>query len=158
MTFNHRGTTHTVSSTWSSNADDSGMKRALRNGSYSDLNIYYVSDIEGGYLGHSTYPQKDVTEGSEDFNDDGCVILASTVPEGEMEGYNLGRTTTHEVGHWFGLLHTFQGGCENTDGGDRVKDTPAQAGPTDGCPEGRDSCKSSEGVDPIHNFMDYSFE
>lgn len=134
------------------------MKRSLRRGSYNDLNIYYVSSIEGGYLGHSTYPQKDVTEGSDDFNDDGCVILAATVPGGDMEGYNLGRTTTHEVGHWFGLLHTFQGGCENTDGGDRVKDTPAQAGPSDGCPQGRDSCKSSEGEDPIHNFMDYSFE
>ena len=46
--------------------------------------------------------------------------------------YNLGRTTTHELGHFFNLDHTFNGGC--TGAGDSIADTPAVANPTYGTP------------------------
>jgi hypothetical protein len=57
--------------------------------------------------------------------------------------------------HWLGLYHTFQGGCFS---GDEIADTPAESRPNFGCSpeEKKDSCPDQAGLDPIHNFMDYS--
>ncbi len=69
--------------------------------------------------------------------------------------YEIGRILTHEVGHYFGLFHTFEGGCETSSchvSGDLICDTPSHYLPTDGC-QGSAEC----GFDPpVSNFMNYS--
>jgi hypothetical protein len=85
-----------------------------------------------------------------------------TLPGSSFYPYNLGHTVTHETGHWLGLQHTFQSGCVvDTAGGDQVADTPAEKNANFGCPSDRtDSCPGNvgglAGVDPIHNYMDYT--
>lgn len=154
VTMSLAGTTKTVNAAWSEDRDDMEMKAELRKGSYSDLNIYLQEDL-GGNLGYCYFPTY-APEGSSAFIRDGCSVLSTSVPGGSSSGYDLGKTATHEVGHWFGLFHTFEGGCSGS--GDEVADTPAQSGPSSGCPVGRDSCPNDSGEDPIHNYMDYSQE
>ena len=91
-----------------------------------------------------------------DFTMDGCVVTYESLPGGRSP-YGLGKTLTHEIGHWFNLRHTFEGGCSGP--GDFVDDTPAQGVPTFGCPNITvpDTCPSP-GLDPIHNYMNYVCE
>lgn len=129
------------------------------------LNIWTVNF--GGFvsrdlLGYAQFPSESTlnglkyNEGSADT--DGVVIgykYFGSVEKGEFTvlkpPFNLGRTATHEVGHWLGLSHIWGDGDCTMD--DYCNDTPAASAPHYGCDVGAISCGS---VDMVNNYMDYS--
>lgn len=131
------------------NALEQTAKRTLAIDPARVLNLYF-SEIDA--LGWCYFP----TSFPESSTQHGCFMATGSEPEGGLAPYDGGDTATHEIGHFFGLFHTFQGGCN---GGDDVADTPAEAEPNfDGCDPMRDTCPSVPGFDPVTNFMDYSVD
>jgi hypothetical protein len=132
------------------------------------LNVW-VADLGGGLLGYAQFPWDDNPK------KDGVVISKDTFGRkpNSME-YNLGKTLTHEIGHWLGLYHIFQEtiqtGGQNTDPdneehkGDCIADTPPQATPTYGNPVNTpNDWPCSQPIDEkkayrhmFMNFMDYT--
>jgi len=118
------------------------------------LNVYVVKSIYnysgvGVILGYSYYPQIALS----DPKKDGIVIRA------DVTNYN-GRTLTHELGHYFGLPHTFQDGCGSDckTTGDLICDTPPVLEDTYGCDKTKNSCNSDVPDEPdmAENHMDYT--
>jgi pregnancy-associated plasma protein-A len=124
------------------------FKRSLAVDPANTLN-FYTCKPKGNILGYAYLPWSF----DESNYHHGVVVLYSSLPGGGAVPYDEGDTGTHEVGHYLGLLHTFEGGCQAP--GDSVADTPAEASPAFGCPTGRDTC-TAPGLDPITNFMDYT--
>ncbi len=152
--FELRGVTRTDNAEWfnakAGTYPEREMKSTLRQGGFESLNIY--TNLAGGYLGYAYLPGLPDSR----LAIDGIVLHWGSIPgSGMFVGrYDLGMTLVHEAGHWVNLEHTFSGGCNAK--GDYVEDTPAMLVPTSRCPEGKDTCPKEPGLDPIHNYMDYS--
>ncbi len=156
-----------IQSTATENASDN-VKALSRWSSAKYLNIWVVKSIqlsgtgEGTVLGYAQFP----SYMSFAPNNDGIVIRADYV--GSIQSGNsshMGRTLTHEVGHWVGLYHPFQDGCTGqtasncSSAGDRVCDTPPVASANYGsvCDATLNSCSGDNPdlPDMINNYMDY---
>jgi hypothetical protein len=154
------------------------MMEALHKDVATTLNVYLVDDIEPiegeEFVGYASFPwnyseldgdgeenEENVGDGEKDYRH-GIVMVKEQLPPQKADNT---RTLVHEVGHYLGLYHTFEGGCsdeDNYDGGDRIDDTPTMDKPSRATCEDEeeeiDSCPDDPGLDPIHNFMDYSNE
>lgn len=141
---------------------EAGLKALIQWDHNKYLNVWVVENINSGQvLGYATFPSAAI------FNPqlDGVVLSQQYTGVGSPGApFNLGRTATHEVGHWLGLYHTFQGGCAGlsqgtcASQGDEVCDTPPTSGPNYNCPGTQNTCNEtfpSNQNDMTMNYMDY---
>jgi hypothetical protein len=146
------GITYSTNNTWFQ--DNGSYWNSLAWDTNRYLNIYsnavpccygYVSDFPANGVAGDT--------------NDRIVVWWEAVGRDPTSGWplNMGRTGTHEVGHYLGIYHTFCGGCgsaANCDTtADLICDTNGESQATLGCPGSKNSCGNS---DPIHNYMDYT--
>lgn len=132
-------------------------RATLKNLSFWDntryLNMYVVKSISGNVGGYSSFPYSPPDE-------DGLVVRHNLFGDNGTAATSGGRTATHEVGHWFGLYHTFNGGCgqDTCADGDYVCDTPPVADPNYSCNLNANSCgnDSPNLPDQVRNYMDYT--
>ena len=143
------GITRTSTSTTAFGTNDqmkytsSGGKDAWNTSKYMNI---WVCDISGGILGYAQFPGGSAaTDGVViDYQYFGTMGTATSP-------FDLGRTATHEVGHWLNLRHIWgDGGCSVDD---FVSDTPSSDAPNYGCAIGHVSCSTT---DMVQNYMDYS--
>ena len=113
------------------------------------LNVW-VCNLGGGLLGYAQFPGGPAET-------DGVVILytAFGTTGAAAEPFNLGRTATHEVGHWLNLRHIW-GDRTDCTGTDEVSDTPRAQMPNYGRPEWPHiTCNNGPNGDMFMNYMDY---
>ncbi|KAJ4985682.1 metalloprotease [Stagonosporopsis vannaccii] len=155
--FNLKETIRTTNARWYYNLKiatplETEVPLALRKGDNATLNIFTMGGLNTSTSAWATLPSelqwRPVSDG---VYQNGTVMLGGSDPN-----YTKGITLVHEVGHWFGLYHTFAFGCEKSY--DYVADTPIEDQPMflGGCEIGRDSCPDQPGLDSIHNYMSYS--
>ncbi len=129
------------------------------------LNVW-VAPLCCGWLGWAQFPQSDVLTGLDppyNATTDGVVIIYDAFgsiekdPSANLQSnFNLGRTATHEIGHFFGLRHIWgDGGCGVDD---YVADTPIAENNYAGCPIMGASTTSCSSQDMYMNFMDYVYD
>jgi len=112
------------------------------------MNIW-VCYMIGDVLGYTTTSPPD---------EDGVLIVSpyfGTNPAWDQAPYNLGRTLTHEMGHWFSLIHPWGTGADNQNcqADDSVADTPKENGPSYYCLLNKTTCND---LNMVQNYMDYS--
>ncbi len=127
------------------------------------LNIW-TTTLANNYLGFSQFPSAPNFDGLDADGDekvDGVFIdyryFGRNSSGITSKYYNKGRTTTHEIGHWFGLIHTW--GDEDC-GNDYVADTPTTQGPnlTVVCIDKFSTCTGKSTRNMIENYLDYTID
>jgi hypothetical protein len=114
------------------------------------LNLW-ACPLGGGLLGYAQFPGGPAET-------DGVVILQSAFGTSGTAAapFDLGRTATHEIGHWLNLNHIWGDDGTGCSGTDNVDDTPNQAGPNTGKPAfPHPSCNNGPDGDLFMNYMDY---
>ena len=123
-----------------------GGKDAWPAGQYLNL---WVCNLGQSLLGYAQFPGGSAAT-------DGVVVLYSSLPGGSAAPYNLGRTATHEVGHWLNRRHSWG---DATCGNDLVSDTPLHNTSNGGCPASnhRSTCSGTP-LEMWMNYMDYTYD
>jgi len=115
------------------------------------LNIWVCQLDSGGLLGYAQFPGGPAATDGVVVTHDAFGTTGTAAPP-----FHLGRTATHEIGHWLNLWHIWGGtggGCSDSD---FVDDTPNQAGPNRGCPTfPHVSCSNGPNGDMFMDYMDY---
>ncbi|OAA61558.1 metalloprotease 1 [Cordyceps fumosorosea ARSEF 2679] len=143
---------HTINADWTT-TEKKAMKDKLHKGDFKTLNLYLLpsfirsEDDKTSLNGRCTFPDSNSASAPKP---DGCIV--------RTKAWDNKQTTTHEVGHWLGLFHTFQGetsskSCDANN--DYVDDTPAMKKDSKDCSGDADTCPSA-GKDPVTNFMSYA--
>lgn len=146
-----------VYSPLTNNADDPVKALSYWNSSRY-LNVWVVNSIDNGgepglILGYAQFP------GFGAAATDGVVVRADRIGSiGFAVSGDRGRTLTHEVGHWLGLFHTFQGGCFGGPFAENIDDTPPVAAANYTCNFNANSCTNDvpDLPDMVENYMDYA--
>jgi hypothetical protein len=134
--------------------DDDAVKFAASDGAdawpadrYLNVWVCHLEDL----LGYAQFP------GGPAHTDGVVIDYRAFGTNGTAEApFNLGRTATHEVGHWLNLFHIWGDDGAGCTGTDQVDDTPNQAGPNIGCPSfPHVTCDNGPEGDIFVNFMDY---
>ena len=115
------------------------------------LNIW-VCNLGSGLLGYAQFPGGPAST-------DGVVIDYAAFGTIGTAAYpfNLGRSATHEIGHWLNLYHIWGDDGTGCSGSDLVGDTPNAGGPNYGCPAfPHVTCSNGPNGDMWMNYMDYS--
>jgi hypothetical protein len=167
-----------VNASWAGSDRDNfdEMKEALHVGDYRTLNLYIRNITTANYGGTCTNPWTSEEIWNipfpERLQQDGCIINTGSL-EGSGHPYlNEGKTAVHEIGHWFGLFHTFEdqgirdppnppNPCWAGNPDDDVLDTPKMRNVGSGtCNMTQNSCPEPAGqtpiYDPVDNYMSYS--
>ena len=148
--FTLAGITRPANDTWFNDNDETGYKTALGWDQDRYCNIYVNS--AAGYLGYTYLPQEEAGTVL-----DGIVVLYEAFGgrDDGFDPYDQGRTATHEMGHYLGLLHTFEGyACLNSyTEGDLIVDTPLESTEHYSCSVQTYTCGTP---DPLHNYMNYT--
>ena len=150
---------------WSVDNFDTQVKPSTQFDPYRYANLW-TAPLSGGLLGYAQFPLDPVVPGIPSGDPDseisdgvvmgyqyfGSIEKVNTPQLQEGAPFNLGRTATHEVGHWLGLRHIWGDGDCGVD--DQVADTPTQGSSSSGCPA--DDASTCGELDMWENYMDYT--